>query len=112
MTDGDLRDFRAACGACDLVVLADVAAGTVLMSDSAIRLGQEQLDALCDMACRLFRETDIACDMALLADPLGSRVFLRAASDGSEVLCCRFGPLADLSEVEDAAARLLAAGDG
>ncbi|MGP6088939.1 hypothetical protein [Antarctobacter jejuensis] len=112
MTRDDLVRFRAGFASCELVLLADISAGTVLMSDSAIRLGQEHLDALCRTAARLFDPAaTLPARLAVLSGPTGCRVFLRAAGDSAEALCCLFAPGADLSAVDTAGLDLIRSED-
>ena len=103
MTRDDLADLRSNFADCEMLQLVDVAARTVLISDSISRLGQEHHDALCAQAAALFAPG--AADSpgcALLASPTGTRVFVASQLDATEVLCGVFAPGADLSMVEEA----------
>jgi hypothetical protein len=104
MTQDALARFRAGFATCELAALVDVSTGTVLMTDSAIRLGQEHLDALCASAQDLWPlpAPDWPAS-AILSGPTGSRVFLRSSRDPTEVLCCLFAPQADLAGLDEAA---------
>ena len=109
MTQDALARFRAGFITCELAALVDISAGTVLMADSAIRLGQEHLDDLCAMAADLWAgKGPDGPGSAILTGPTGNRVFLRSPLDEAEVLCCLFAPQADLGGIEDAAQVLFA----
>ena len=97
MTHDDLVRFRAGFASCELVMLVDLSAGTVLMSDSTVHLGQERLDRLCETAGTIFAGDLPATGTAILSAPTGSHVFLQSPVDPSEVLCGLFGPAADLA---------------
>lgn len=113
MTHDDLARFRSGQPDCELAALVDVAAGTVLTADMAIRLGQEHLDALCAEARRLLAPPRrLATDRAMVAGPLGTRMFLRAPDGTEEVLCCLFGSGANIAEAAAAAADLWQAEHG
>lgn len=104
MTHDDLASLRSTLAACEMLQLVDIAARTVLMSDSAVKLGQEHHDALCTQAAAIFapdRPDPPAC--AMLAGPMGTRVFVASQVDPGEVLCGLFAPGADLSAIEPAA---------
>ncbi|WP_421904583.1 hypothetical protein [Mameliella sp.] len=106
MTRDDLARFRAGFAHCELVMLADTAARTVLTFDSAIHQGQERLDDLCATACALFRADLPVSGMALLSGPRGSRLFLQLPQEPSEVICAVLGPRADLPAICAAAGQL------
>lgn len=107
MTLDDLARLRAGFASCELVLLADTSAGTVLACDSAIRLGQEHLDALCGEAVRLLGpDAPVPVRIALRAGPTGCRAFLPAPDNSGEALCLLFAPGADLSQLEAAAGAL------
>ncbi|MCR9276136.1 MULTISPECIES: hypothetical protein [Mameliella] len=106
MTRDDLARFRAGFAHCELVMLADTAAGTVLTFDSAIHQGQERLDDLCATACALFRSDLPARGMAVQSGPRGSRLFLQMPRDPTEVIGAVLGPRADLPAICVAAGRL------
>ncbi len=111
MTRDDLARFRSGLASCELVLLADISAGTVLMCDSAIRVGQEHLDALCSTAVRLFDPAaELAARLAVISGPTGCRVFLRASDDSAEALCCLFAPGADLTDLDAAGQHLFRQG--
>ncbi|MBV7396954.1 hypothetical protein [Mameliella sediminis] len=110
MTRDDLARFRAGFAECELVMLADTSARTVLASDAAIPQGQERLDTLCDMAIALFRGDLPVEGCAIQSGPLGSRLFLQSSADPAEVICLVAGPRADLPGLLDAAQELLTRG--
>ncbi len=104
MTHDALAHFRAGFASCELAALVDLSTGTVLMTDSAIKLGQEHLDDLCRIARDLFADSAGRWPgSAILTGATGSRVFLRSTQDPTEVLCCLFGPRADLAPIDEAA---------
>ena len=108
MTPEDLARFRSRMPDCELAVLVDFEAGTVLGADMAIRLGQEYLDTLCAEAGRLFgRANPFAIHQAMIAGPLGTRLFLRAPDPAAEALCCLMATGADLAGATRAAEALL-----
>lgn len=101
MTQDSLASFRSAFVGCELVMLIDISAQTVLTSDSAIPLGQEHLDRLRDQAGRIFAgAAGEAPEGAVLAGPTGCRVFVRQDRAADECLCAVFAPGADLTGVE------------
>lgn len=104
MSQDALALFRAGFASCELAALVDVSAGTVLMTDSAIRLGQEHLDALCATAGQLWGpDSPDWTNSAILTGPTGHRVFLRSGVDRHDVLCCLFAPQSDLVGLDEAA---------
>lgn len=107
MTRDDLAKLRSGFASCELVLLADISAGTVLISDSAIRVGQEHLDALCRTAVRMFDPSAaLAARLAVISGPTGCRVFLRAPGSEAEALCFHFAPGAQISDLEAASQTL------
>lgn len=114
MTPQALRAFRAKLPDCDLAVYADLGARTVLGADSALRVPQEYLDALCDCAAFLFAAAEAPSDGAveeiLFLGPTGGRGFFRSAADPGEALCLICAPDADLARLAAAARAALAGG--
>lgn len=92
MNAGDLARLRSRIAGCELVVLADISTKTVLAWDGALRLPQEHLDTLCDLAAEILAVDPAAAqvqpDTALLTRTTGSRTFVRSPEDPAEVLCC------------------------
>ncbi|MFW2543885.1 hypothetical protein ACN2XU_14680 [Primorskyibacter sp. 2E107] len=113
MTGAPLAEFRRGFAGCEIAVLADVSARSVLAWDSAVKWPQEHLDALCTLAAELLSIS--ACgavrepETAVLADPIGTKVFVRAAPGSHEVLCTVFAPTAVFDGVFDASRTLCAA---
>ena len=107
MTNEDLAHLRTSSPGCELVLFVDLSTLTISGSDSAIRLGQEHLDALCDMAHAIF---SICPDetRACISKPSGRRLFLRARPEAVEVIAGVFDHKADLAEAAQAAHCLLA----
>lgn len=116
MTPQALRAFRAALPDCELAVYADLGARTVLGADSALRVPQEYLDALCDCAAFLFGalpDPDAPpVEEILFAGPTGGRGFFRAAAEPGEALCVICTPDADLDRLAAAARVALRGADG
>ena len=106
MTYDDLVTFRARLAGCEVAVLADISTRTVLMSDTGVKLGQDDLDALCLTACRVFATGS---GLAVLAGPTGTQAFLRGLHDGGEALICVLEPRADLAGVTEEMTALLTA---
>ncbi|MEP3847787.1 MAG: hypothetical protein ABJM43_20770 [Paracoccaceae bacterium] len=110
MENVDLAEYRSRFASCELVMLVDISTLTVLGSDSAIKTGQEHLDALCATAKGIF---DLAQDeqirTAVLSKPTGRQVFVRAGFAVSEVICGIFEPRADISEAIIDAQKMLSA---
>ncbi|WP_425100119.1 hypothetical protein [Tropicibacter sp. S64] len=99
MTVAALSTFRQALSGCEIAVLADISAGSVLAWDSALKWPQEQLDALCDLASRALSIGAPLPTTAVVADALGCQVFIRIAANSDEVLCGVFAPDQDLDDV-------------
>lgn len=105
-TSGDLARIRARFAGCELLVLADVEAGTVLGWDGAVKVPQEELDALCGMAEDLLMADPSGPAHALMVRPTGGHAFLRGPGEGREVLCGVFAPRAGLNGMAEAGAEL------
>lgn len=104
MTPEDLAAFRAKIPGCELVALVDISARTVLAFDGVVRVGQENLDALCDLASKIIKTgSGLRPGIAHLVGPRGSQVFIKSPQHAEEVLCGVFAARADLYEVEAAA---------
>ncbi|MGV6847876.1 MAG: hypothetical protein ACWA5A_05795 [Marinibacterium sp.] len=116
MKAGDLARLRSCVSGCELVVLADISTKTVLAWEGALKLPQEYLDSLCDLAGDIFagQADDLSDqssesptqtpsgtspsevpDTAILAQPTGTRTFVRSPEDQGEVLCCVLAAEAD-----------------
>ncbi|TNF22236.1 MAG: hypothetical protein EP318_04370 [Rhodobacteraceae bacterium] len=109
MTRDDLATLRRALSGCEMLQLVDVAARTVLIAESAVKLGQEHHEALCAQAAAIFApDRRDAPGCAMLAGPTGTRVFVASQVDPGEVLCGLFAPGAALSSVEASARALFA----
>lgn len=98
MTHDDLVTFRARHAGCEVALLADVSARTVLLSDTALKLGQDYLEGLCLTACCVFAT---GAGLAMLAGPTGTQVFLRGVHEEGEALICVFAPLVVLDGVAE-----------
>lgn len=110
MTHQTLSDFQNRFAACELVLLADISTQTILCSASAVRQGQEKLDAICAMAKSVLDLTSGGpLASAILAQPTGTRIFVRSECDPSEVMCGVFAPASDVAPAIAAAQSLFAA---
>lgn len=114
MTPQALRAFRDRLPDCDLAVYADLGARTVLGADSALRVPQEYLDALCDCAAFLFAAAPAPgagpVEEILFLGPTGGRGFFRSAAEPGEALCLICAPDADLARLAAEARAALAGG--
>lgn len=114
MTPQALRAFRDRLPDCDLAVYADLGARTVLGADSALRVPQEYLDALCDCAAFLFAAAPAPgagpVEEILFLGPTGGRGFFRSAAEPGEALCLICAPDADLARLAAEARSALAGG--
>ncbi|WP_136440789.1 hypothetical protein [Pacificoceanicola onchidii] len=82
-----------------MTVLADISAGSVLAWDGAVKWPQEHLDALCARAKAALSLGTPKPQSAVLTQPFGTEIFVRAEQDASEVLCSVFAPKAALDTV-------------
>ncbi len=109
MTTDDLARLRADLPECELALFADIGSGTVLAVASALKHPQEDLDALCAEAARLFADSGAfagaEAECAVLLTATGCRAFFRDPAEPGEALCCLCAPGV-------APERLLAAGRG
>lgn len=108
MTTTNLSRLRTCIDGCELVVLADISTKTVLAWDGVLRLPQEHLDAICDLADEIFL-IDAGADAsqpetAVLARQSGVRVFVRSPEDPAEVLCAVLSASADAAQAIEACA--------
>ncbi|MCU0909644.1 MAG: hypothetical protein MUF73_19985 [Rhodobacteraceae bacterium] len=91
-----LLDRVAAIRGCDLVVLMDLQARTVLDSRSSLRVPQGRLDALGAWAAAML---DGGASLALAAGDTALRLALRTGDSGPEALCVVLHPAADIGAV-------------
>lgn len=96
MTADDLARLRADVPECELALFADIESGTVLAVASALKHPQEDLDALCTEAARLFADSgtfeDAEPECAVLLTATGCRAFFRDPAEPGEALCCLCAP--------------------
>ncbi|WP_371059463.1 hypothetical protein [Rhodosalinus sp. 5P4] len=96
MTADDLAQLRADLPECELAVFADVFSGTVLAADAALKHPQENLDALCAEAARLFSGAGAfegaEPDTAVVLTSVTCRAFFRDPAEPGEALCCLCAP--------------------
>ena len=83
-----LSVFRAQTPGVQAIALADLSTGTVLVSESAIPMGQEEFDALARRAGRLLAgaaDGEVGM-LAYEADPSASRLFMRNENEIDDAL--------------------------
>jgi hypothetical protein len=113
MTRDALKSFRQQTNGCEIALLMDLRARTVLAWDSDLKWPQERLDDLCALAIGLL-EPGTAGDSApgqkraMLARRTGCWAFLRAAPNAAEVLGCVLAPQSDTDGLFERAAALCA----
>ena len=105
MTIKPLEAFRTRFPACELVLLADISALTILAWDGALKWPQEQLDGVCSLAAEVFGfgvgDEGPRIETGMIARATGCYTFARAAPGSNEILCSVFAPGADISGVMD-----------
>ena len=115
MTPQALKEFRQSQPQCELAVYADLASGTVLGADGALRYPQEILDALCACAAAVFdaglQTGDSLTDHVYFAGASGTRGFFRSPAEPTEALCCICTPDVDAARFLNAARAALDAVD-
>lgn len=109
MIQDALAEFKHRDAGCELVILADVSAGTILATVGQIRHGQEHLDGLCEAAqATLTAATGEIVSSVIEASPVGYRLFVRSARDPDAALLALFSPASDLTGAVAAAEDCLA----
>jgi len=112
MTPDALSKLRKRLPDCELLLYADVASGTVLVSDTRLVHPQENLDTICACARAFLNAPRLSShDLAgevVFRTPTSTRVFMRALADDKEALACVFGPGVDLKSVLEAMRTALA----
>lgn len=103
MTPDTLAQLRSRLPACELILYADIASGTVLASNARLVHPQENLDTICACAKAFLNAPRLAShevtDEAIFKTPTSIRVFMRAVADPHEALACVCGPDADLDSI-------------
>ena len=95
--DALLEKFEGCC----TLAFADLSTRMILVTDSSSNLRREALDALCSEAALLLGAKGASAlgnrqaNLAAVAGPSATRVFIRADSDPNDVLCCICGPKVD-----------------
>ncbi len=112
-----LETMRRDIGGCDLAALVDISTGMVLSSAQAVRLPQEELDALCARAAEALTGSIVesargipgqAPSMeAVLATAEGTTVCLRGSADRFEALVLLCTPDARIGQAIDCGRRSL-----
>jgi len=98
MVVDELDALREKYEGCTALAFADLSTKMILVTDSGSNLRREALDALCAEAAVLLGANgkpalaDRPGDMASVAVTGQLRVFLRAAQEPNDVLCCICGP--------------------
>lgn len=104
MVVDELDALRSTHSSCKTLAFADISTKMILVTDTSSNLPREALDALCsEAALVLGTNGKIALgahpsQAALMADKKSVRVFLRAANEPSDVLCCVCGPNVDVDK--------------
>ncbi len=106
MADNELAQVFQGVSGCELIVLADVAAGTSLSAHNPLKLGQEHLDEVCQLASRIFRSAPEQSE-ARLINPLGQNLFFRLTPKSEEALCMSCSIEADMAQIADKARSVL-----
>ncbi|MBY6047849.1 hypothetical protein [Vannielia litorea] len=96
MSLADLEHLRLRLSGCEIAMLADIAATTVLGVSSALAHPQEHYDQLCTQARTALTYGGRPRPYAVLAGPLGVRLHLRAPDHPDEVLSLVLPRLADV----------------
>lgn len=96
--------FRTGLPGCEIVALTDISTGTVLAWSAALKWPQDDVDALCALAGRMLdlgsdTRTGAPTPHAVIAQPTGTYVIVRAAPDRPEALCCILAPGAAMDTV-------------
>lgn len=98
MVVDELDALREKYKGCNALAFADLSTKMILVTDSGSNLRREALDALCTEAALLLGANgepalaDRPSDLASAASPTQLRVFVRAAEEPNDVLCCICGP--------------------
>lgn len=111
----ELSGFRARFPGCELVMLADTAAGTVLAWDGAVKLPQEHLDSLCEAAETLLDDMTGGPgnpESVVRVKQTGCEAFVRAPDGAGMVLCSVFEARADMDGLVEASRAVLARTSG
>ena len=111
MVVDELDTLRQTSGGCTTLAFADLSTHMILVTDTQSTLRREALDALCRQAIATLGASGRAAlgtrpaRMALVAGSSSVRLFLRAADEPNDVLCCVCTPDIDLNQfVADASA--------
>lgn len=100
MTHNDLSDLRARLAKCELIAFVDLQTATPLIHVGAIDIGQEHLDHLARQARVLLSGGRGSTEtLAMVAQPIGTEVYLRKTARCAEGLCMLFAPDAPLDNV-------------
>ena len=93
-----LDDLKQSDPSCQMLAFADLSTQMILVTDSSASHPREQLDALCTEAATLLggRKKPILgtepTNTAIWSTQSSVRVFLRAAGEPDDVLCCVCAP--------------------
>jgi hypothetical protein len=103
MTPDTLAQLRRRIADCELVLYADIASKTVLVSDARLNHPQENLDTICACARAFLNAPRLASHEmtaeAVFRTPTSTRIFMRALHDPREALACVCGPGVELAAV-------------
>jgi len=98
----ELDALRGAFAGCETLAFADLSTRMILVTDTSANLPRETLDGLCAEAAMMLGANgkvalgETPSDAALVASKDAMRVFLRAASEPNDVLCCICAPELDV----------------
>lgn len=92
----DLERLRLGLPGCEVALLADISAGTVLGVSAALNLPQEHFDGLCDQATRVLSHGGEQRAFGVVASPKGVRLYVRAPDFPEEALGLVLPPSFDL----------------
>ena len=113
MVVDELDTLLSGSAGCQTIAFADLSAQMILVTDTASNLPREKLDRLCRQAVGVLGVNgrpvlgDLPGQTAVVADPSGLNVFLRASDEPDDALCCVCTPEVDLDKfVADATACL------
>ena len=101
MVVDELDALRDKFKGCTAIAFADLSTQMILVTDSSSNLRREALDVLCAEAALLLGAkgkpalAEKPSDLATVTSPTELRVFVRAATDPNDVLCCICGPSTD-----------------
>lgn len=94
MVVDELDALQEKFAACDTIAFADLSTQMILVTNSSTSLAREGLDNLCAEAALTLGTKSrqflgvVPCSSAVVASPGQLRIFLRADTEPTDVLCC------------------------